>query len=80
MREIIDGILKALRHAEAKHPDFPEDIKHQALIMAEESGEVVQAVLNYTDHNCDKRLIEEELYQTVAVCIRMLKHEKRKNN
>ncbi len=73
---IYNNISTAVIHAETKHPIFPDDIKHQALILAEESGEVMQAVLNHTDHGKDYDLIEDELYQTIAVCIRMLKENK----
>jgi NTP pyrophosphatase (non-canonical NTP hydrolase) len=65
-------IDKATLHARIKHPVFPKDIKHQALILAEECGEVVQAVLNHTDHGEDYGNIRDELLDTAAVIVRML--------
>jgi len=74
MNNIFKGINTAVERAERKHETFPTSIIHQVAILAEESGEVVQAVLNHNDHGKDAELIDVELYQTIAVCIRMLKH------
>lgn len=44
--EIIEMINIELKKAKEKHPYSPGDIVHQIAILAEESGEAVQAVLN----------------------------------
>ena len=73
MEKIFKEIEIAVKKAESKHKVFPDSLIHQAAILAEESGEVVQAVLNHHDHGKDSSLIDVELYQTIAVCVRMLK-------
>lgn len=82
----LSQILKELEYAIEKHPVFPLDVIHQAAIMAEESGEVVQAANDYVynDHikgnpiftNGDEFLQRDHLFreyaQTAAVCIRSM--------
>jgi len=65
-------IEHAVFQAKMKHPVFPKDLRHQALILAEEAGEVAQAVLNHTDHDKDHSNIRKELLHTAAVIIRMM--------
>lgn len=73
MEYIFDNIKDAVSYAEFKHRHFPDDLIHQVAIMSEESGEAVRAALLhvYDDHTLDD--VEEELYQTIAVCVRILK-------
>jgi len=65
-------IEHAVFQAKMKHPEFPKDLRHQALILAEEAGEVAQAVLNHTDHGADSEHINKEYLHTIAVCVRAL--------
>jgi NTP pyrophosphatase (non-canonical NTP hydrolase) len=76
----VDSILSAISceliRAEDKWPDWPANQFHQACILAEESGEAVRAVNEYynnpTDENCND--IKNELIQTAAMCVRMIKN------
>lgn len=70
--EAIDKIFQELRLAEEKHPGFPEDPIHAAAILAEESGELTQACLDfsYADADIGKAIIEAA--QCGAMAIRFL--------
>lgn len=46
---LIRDIIDELERAEAKHPGWPTDLCHQAMILNEEVGEVNQAILNYVE-------------------------------
>lgn len=73
--EIIEKILHELRKAEYKHPNWPQgQLCKQVAIVSEEAGEVAKAVLQYEDESGSLSEIEEELLQTAAMCIRMLKN------
>ncbi len=67
------SIFKELSKAEAKLPNFPDDIIHQVAVMAEESGEAVRSALQlvYEDGSVDD--LKKELLQTAAMCVRTLK-------
>lgn len=71
---IVEQILNELEKAEKKHPQWPTDVIHAAAIIAEESGELVRAALqwNYEDGNQDE--LKKEAIQTAAMCIRFLQH------
>ena len=73
VENIVNDILKELKRAEQKFPDFPEDIIHKVGIMAEESGEATRASLQYVYENGKIDDLKEELIQTAAMCIRCLK-------
>ena len=68
-----DEIQSELERAEKKHPDFPDDMFRQLAIMNEEVGEVTKAVLHYHYEGGTIYDIREELIQTAAMCMRMLK-------
>lgn len=72
--EAFDRIMVELHKAEAKFPGWPDDVVHGAAIMAEESGEAVQAALDhyYRPHTGTIMQLQHELAQTGAMCIRML--------
>lgn len=65
-------VLEQIRIAELKHPDWPEDIIHAAAIIAEESGEVVQAALQFVYEGTRISEVRAEAVQTAAVCMRLL--------
>ena len=71
--EIINKMHMAVLRAKALH-NFPKDVVHQAAILAEESGEVVQAALDYHYHDGSPSRIIEECYDTIAVCIRIIEN------
>jgi len=63
-----------LRRAEIKHPNFPSDMFQQLAIMQEEAGEVTKAVLHFQYEKGSLQDIKDELIQTAAMCMRMLKN------
>lgn len=72
--EIFDRIIIELAKAKAKHPIFPKDVIHMVAIMAEKSGEAVQAAIDryYDPEIKDNEKLKTELLQTAAMCIRCL--------
>lgn len=64
--------------AEAKHPDWPDDIVHQAAIVAEEAGELLQAANTSREegprlwHSKHKPRIIHEATQAGASALRLL--------
>lgn len=61
-----------LSRAEIKHPDWPEDKIHAAAIVAEESGELVRAALNYEYEGARYYDMHTEAIQTAATCFRFV--------
>ena len=51
---------------------WPDDVIHQAAIVAEEAGELVQAVNNFYHHGGDYELAKKEAIQVAATAIRFL--------
>lgn len=72
--EIFEEVESEIFRAEKKHPHWPEDFIHQSAIVAEESGELVRASLQYQYEGGSKEQIREEAIQTAATCIRLLKN------
>lgn len=70
LREIEDE----LKTAEGMHPDWPEDVIHQAAIVAEESGELIRAALQFNYEGGSLEDMKKEAIQTAAMCIRFLKN------
>lgn len=70
----LEPIKKELDRAEKKHPNWPTDMFRQLAIMQEEAGEVTQAVLHFHYESGTVEHIREELIQTAAMCLRMLKN------
>lgn len=68
----IDMIKRALEHARKKHPVSPKDPIHRAAIVAEESGELIQAVLNFVEGKGKYSACMNEAIQTAVTCIRFL--------
>ncbi len=70
----IEIILSELKHAEAKHPGWPDDIVHAVAIMIEEAGEAMQAAINCHYEQGDVELLKTELAQVGAMAIRAIIH------
>ena len=66
------ALLSELCRAMDLHPVWPSDLIHQVAIVAEESGEAVQAALNHVYHGDSLEKVRTELIQTGAMCIRAL--------
>ena len=63
-----------MKRAEEKHPAWPTDLFEQVAILNEEAGEVTKAVLHYKREGGTLNDVQEELIQTAAMCMRMLKN------
>ena len=79
---IIGDILKELKRAKKKHPNWPDHIVAQAAIVSEESGELTRAALQWKyerapDEEGQARQREDlrkEATQTAAMAIRFLEN------
>ena len=65
-------LLAEVCRATELHPVWPKDLIHQVAIVAEESGEAIQAALNHVYHGDCLEKVRTELIQTGAMCIRAL--------
>lgn len=76
--DIIDQILKEVKRAKQKHPNFPDHMVARAAIVAEESGELIRAAINYKyERTNTQEQIEEmrkEAIQCAATCIRFIEN------
>ena len=70
----LTSILNAYEQAIDKHPDntWPQDVIHMTAIMAEESGEAVQAANDVVHQGASLEPLRRELAQTAAMCLRCL--------
>lgn len=70
-------VKKELKRAIKLHPIWPigEQV-HQVAIICEESGEALQAALNFADHGKPFKLIEKEIVHTAAMCERWFRENK----
>lgn len=70
------AFVNELSAAEKKHPHWNKDAVYAASIMSEESGETLQAALDYQQNPTDdirlKRKISDEAIQTGAMALRLL--------
>jgi len=73
----VELILLALDHAEEKHPYWPEDAIHAAAVVAEESGELQQAALQFTYDRHTPAAMLTEAAQVGAMAVRFLMHSDR---
>lgn len=73
-QEIISEIALELGRAKDKHPEWPKDMIHQAAVVCEESGEMLQASLQFVYEGKPLSAIKEELIQTGAMVFRMLEN------
>lgn len=69
-------IFSEVERAEKLHPDWPTNPIHQAAIVAEEAGELLQASLNHNEHKGSKKAMITEAFHTAASVIRFLKNIK----
>lgn len=67
-------ILAELERAEKLHPVWPNNHIHAGMVVAEECGELVQAVLNHHEKKGSKQAIIAEAVQTASMAIRFLKN------
>ena len=72
LKNIFDDIVSELRCAEAKFPRWPNDPVHGAAIVAEESGELVKAAIDWYYGRGKPKDVEGEAIQTAAMAIRFL--------
>jgi len=72
--QVMTMVLDEIEHAKTIHPNFPSDPVHQAAIVAEECGELMQAVLQhvYEPHKGGSPV--KEAVQTAAMAIRFLEN------
>ena len=68
----IKMVFDELRRAEAKFPGFPIDPIHAAAVLAEESGELQKACLQWTYEGGEYSQVLEEAIQTAAMAFRFL--------
>lgn len=69
---VFDDIFCELRRAETKHPGWPSDPVHAAAVVAEESGELVKAAMEYYFEDKAPSLMYNEAVETAAMAIRFL--------
>lgn len=70
----IMSIESEVRSAEEKHPKWPKDHIHAAAILAEETGELVQAAIQHHYEKGQYHNIHKEATQVGAMVIRLLKN------
>jgi NTP pyrophosphatase (non-canonical NTP hydrolase) len=70
---ILIQIQNELARAESKHPNWPTCLFRMDSIINEEKGEVSRAINQYEMEGGSKQAIKDELIQTAAMCVRMLK-------
>ena len=73
IESVLVQIFSEVERAEKLHPDWPTNPIHQAAIVTEEAGELLQASLNYDEHKSSKRTLITEAVHTAAAAIRFLK-------
>lgn len=69
-------IFSEVERAEKLHPDWPTNPIHQAAIVTEEAGELLQASLNHNERRGSKKAMITEAIHTAASVIRFLKNIK----
>jgi hypothetical protein len=78
LEPLLKEIVEELHRAERKFPAWPADVIHQAAIVAEECGELVQASIDmfysHYDVPSPREMVRAEAVQTAAMCLRLLLH------
>lgn len=70
--EAVESLLLELVRAQNLHPIFPDDLIHAVAIMCEESGEAIQAALQFKYEGGKKSDVRKELIHTGAMVLRCL--------
>jgi hypothetical protein len=70
--QIFEVVKLALASAREKYPDWPVDIVHAAAVVAEESGELVQAALDWHYKGARIERTFEEAIHTIVTAVRFL--------
>ena len=70
--KIVSDIEEEIEFAMQKFPTFPCDPIHAVAVMGEESGEAIQAALQWMYEGGSMGKTRKELIQTAAMCIRCL--------
>jgi len=73
-------VLKECVKAEAKHPNFPEDVVKMISLVAEEAGEAIREANHLDEGKGDIEDLKHELYQTIQVSFRALSEIRRQND
>lgn len=71
---ILKAVEAELAAAESQHPHWPKDLLHQIAIVNEEAGEATRATLQHVYEGKTLAAVQKELFQTAAMCVRMLKN------
>lgn len=69
---ILADVLAEVARAESIHPEWPDDVIHAAAVVAEESGELIQAALQYRYESGDLADVRKEAMHTAATAIRLI--------
>ncbi len=73
--EPVEAEIRAeLMRACEQHPRWPRDVIHQAAIVQEEAGELIQAALDVVYDGADRERLREEAVQVGAMALRFLVH------
>ena len=72
MKQIVEEINKAVKHAKSKHKIFPCSRAAQFAILVEEIGEIAETI---NDEQSDE-LYKREILDAAAVIVRMLEQLK----
>lgn len=75
IEKIIGLVMQEISRAEEIHPEWPADAVRAGAVVAEESGELLQACNNF-DENPDtcKTMMMTEAVHTAAAAIRFMKN------
>ena len=74
LETVLAQVMAECDRAEKIHPVWPKHLIHAGMIVAEESGELCQAILNHNERKGSKRAIITEAVHTAAMAIRFLKN------
>jgi NTP pyrophosphatase (non-canonical NTP hydrolase) len=67
-------VERELSRSKKQHPDWPKNLFEAYAIVAEECGEVAQAILDWKDRAGDEDKIVNEMIQVAAMALRFLEN------